>query len=112
MKTIIRMKKTNLTIKNAIRKTPWTLLIFVILIVNALYWCARKEGFYIDELWSYGLSNSYYCPSLNQKENYMNSWHQPSFYEDYLTVRQGETFSQPPPQGESLAKPCVTADLV
>ena len=74
-------------------KIPWILLIFAILIVNALYWCTRKEGYYIDELWSYGLSNSYYMPFLHQKENYMNNWHQPVFYEDYLMIRQNETFS-------------------
>ncbi len=93
MKIMIQMKKHDLPLTNVKRKIPWELLVFIILIVNALYWCARKEGFYIDELWSYGLSNSYYCPSLNQKENYMNRWHQPSFYEDYLTVRRGEAFS-------------------
>lgn len=75
------------------KKKLWVLLCFVILIVNALYWCDKKEGYYIDELWSYGLSNGYYSPFLYQNEDYMNRWHQPSFYEDYLTVRPGETFS-------------------
>ena len=79
--------------KRTKRKIPWILLIFAILIVNALYWCTRKEGYYIDELWSYGLSNGYYMPFLHQKENYMNSWHQPIFYKDYLMVRQDEIFS-------------------
>lgn len=75
------------------RKIPWTILVFIILFVNARYWCDKKEGYYIDELWSYGLSNSYYSPFLHQKENYINEWHQPSFYEDYLTVKQEEAFS-------------------
>ena len=76
-----------------IRKIPWIVLLLAILIANALYWCTRKEGFYIDELWSYGLSNGYYMPFLHQKENYMNNWHQPVFYEDYLMVRTDEVFS-------------------
>lgn len=74
-------------------KILWRLLVFTIVIVNALYWCDRKEGYYIDELWSYGLSNSYYSPFLHQKDDYMNRWHQPSFYEDYLRVRPDEAFS-------------------
>lgn len=93
MKNTVRMKRAALPLKIFKRKSPWILLVFAVLMINALYWCARKEGFYIDELWSYGLSNSYYCPYLNQKENYMNSWHQPPFYEDYLTVERGEAFS-------------------
>lgn len=67
-------------------------LIGTIITANALYWCARKEGYYIDELWSYGLSNGYHMPFLHQSENYMNNWHQPSFYLDYLTIQPNERF--------------------
>lgn len=93
MKLIIRMKKMGVSLKKAKGKISWTLLVFIILIANALYWCGRKEGYYIDELWSYGLSNGYNSPFLYQKEDYMNKWHQPSYYEDYLTVGQTEAFS-------------------
>lgn len=58
------MNKIDIWLKGIIRKIPWKLVIFAVLIVNALYWCAKKEGYYIDELWSYGLSNSYYSPFL------------------------------------------------
>lgn len=75
------------------RKKLCMLFILLIVIVNALYWCGAKEGYYIDELWTYGLSNSYYMPFLQQQEGYMNEWHQPSFYMDYLSVNQDETFA-------------------
>lgn len=75
------------------KKIPGIWIILVILIVNAIYWCIVKEGYYIDELWSYGLSNGNYTPFLNQKEDYMNNWHQPEFYEDYLVVRPTAAFS-------------------
>lgn len=87
------MNKIDIWLKDIIRKIPWKLVIFAVLIVNALYWCAKKEGYYIDELWSYGLSNSYYSPFLYQKENYMNEWHQSTFYKDYLVVKQDHAFS-------------------
>ena len=91
--SIWKTKRMDIQLKRMKKRMPWTLLVFAILIVNALYWCIQKEGYYIDELWSYGLSNSYYSPFLYQEEDYMNTWHQPIFYENYLMVKQGESFS-------------------
>ena len=59
----------------------------------ALFFCGKKEGFYIDELWSYGLANSTETPFLQDKYGYMENWHEPSFYREYLTVAPEETFS-------------------
>lgn len=89
----IQMKKKKDADRKIGRNIPWILFVFVILTINALYWCGQKEGYYIDELWSYGLSNSYYSPFLHQNDNYMNQWHQPAFYENYLTVKPNEAFS-------------------
>lgn len=75
------------------KKIPGVWIILVILTVHAIYWCIAKEGYYIDELWSYGLSNGYYTPFLHQKGDYMNNWHQSEFYGDYLAVRPVEVFS-------------------
>ncbi len=69
------------------------ILILILQILNALYWGDKKEGYYIDELWSYGLSNSYYAPFLQDKEGYMNEWHEPEFYMDYLIVNAKEEFA-------------------
>lgn len=65
----------------------------MLLCCNIFYWGAQKEGYYIDELWSYGLSNSYYMPFLQEQEYYMNCWHEPEFYKAYLTVSDEEVFS-------------------
>lgn len=68
-------------------------IIWTVLLLNILYWGGRKEGYYIDELWSYGLANSYYEPFLQEQEGYMDQWHEPEFYLNYLTVNSGEAFS-------------------
>lgn len=60
-----------------------------ILTLLSVFVCTRKEGFYIDELWSYGLANSYELPYLQDKEGYLATWHEPSFYMDYLRVTDG-----------------------
>ncbi len=65
----------------------------VLLLSPAIAFCDRKEGFYIDELWSYGLANSAETPFLQEKSGYMEHWHEPSFYEAYLTVSADERFS-------------------
>lgn len=68
------------------------IIVFFILIGNVLFWGIKKEGYYIDELWSYGLSNGYYQPFLQNQENYMEEWHTPGFYHNWLTV-QNNPFS-------------------
>lgn len=62
-------------------------------IIIAVYLGYEKEGYYIDELWSYGLANSYKMPYLQEVEGYMGNWHQPDFYEHYLMVEPEETFA-------------------
>lgn len=77
-------------------KKHYKLIIFLIIILqifNAIIWGSKKEGYYIDELWSYGLANSYYQPFLQNYENYMNHWLTPDFYTSYITVGSDETFS-------------------
>lgn len=51
----------------------------------------------MDELWSYGLSNSYYQPHMYARfdvddwDEY-NHWNDGSLFRDYLTVQEGERF--------------------
>lgn len=69
------------------------LFILILQIVNAIFWCNQKEGYYIDELWSYGLSNSHFQPFLQEKESYINHWNNSDFFKDYLTVESDERFA-------------------
>lgn len=34
--------------------------------VISLFWCFQKQGMFVDELYSYGLSNSYYAPFITR----------------------------------------------
>lgn len=37
-------------------------ILIIIQIINIIFWGTQKEGYHIDEIFSYGLSNSYYNP--------------------------------------------------
>lgn len=69
------------------------LIILAVQLVNVFAWGCRKEGYYIDELWSYGLANSYYQPFLQDRTDYMNRWHSADYFESYLIVEPEEVFS-------------------
>ncbi|MCD8095691.1 MAG: hypothetical protein LUE12_06130 [Ruminococcus sp.] len=83
---------------------PVVLLILIILlqsIYTVYFFINVKNGFHSDEMWSYGLSNSYYLPSVyvegdinyNNKKVNFNEWISGEFFNDYLTVQEGEQFS-------------------
>lgn len=67
--------------------------VWLLLFLNCFYWGSQKEGYYIDELWSYGLANSCYAPFLQDQDDYMDHWHGSGFYMNYLTVDSGDAFS-------------------
>lgn len=67
-------------------------VVLLLQLVNVFIWAGTKEGYYIDELWSYGLANSYYEPFLNEIEGHDNNWHEPAYYQSYLVVDEGEAF--------------------
>lgn len=66
--------------------------LLILQLINLFIWAWMKEGYFIDELWSYGLANSYYEPFLHEMEGFMGNWHSPSYYQSYLTVDEGEAF--------------------
>ena len=57
-KLIDRVEKTNIYIIFAV--------ILFVQIVFMLYYCNMKQGFFVDEIWSYGLSNSYYHAQMGR----------------------------------------------
>lgn len=85
------------------RKTKkQVLLLFVIALVCLCgWWAVRKEGFFVDELYSYGLSNSSYAPSLNwfyNGEHAMNGRTPEAVFEQsdflsYLAVQKTDRFN-------------------
>lgn len=70
-------------------------MILCILIANVFYQGARKEGYFGDELYSYHYVNQVEYPYIteNRGENtWMNSWHDASYFLDYLTITGDEAF--------------------
>lgn len=92
----MRIKKTHI------------LLIFIIFFQIAWTFYSftfQKQGWHSDEIWSYGLANSYYQPHIYLDKNISqydeapeyiinhNEWTDSSIYKDYLVVNDGEQFS-------------------
>ena len=54
----------------------------------------RKQAFYIDELWSFNLANSYFYPVLYGIEpNWLNTWLDPKAFADLLVVSPDHRFA-------------------
>lgn len=84
-KLVDRVEKMNIYIIFAI--------ILFVQIVFMLYYCNMKQGFFVDEIWSYGLSNSYYHAQIWEDNGLDNVKIEPEIFKSYLTVNKGEEFS-------------------
>lgn len=96
--------------RNTITKkiNPVWVLVFIIaaqLLYTIFVFCFEKDNFHCDEVWSYGLANSYYQPFIYANDGIyidditeddyinLNAWLPGSVMNDYLTVQKGEAFS-------------------
>ena len=101
--------------KVKIKSAKWLFPVFfsltlVCALIMSIYVCSQKNQWYIDEVWTYGLSNSYdkiflydifqHGPNEleeinaeNGIENFTNRWQDGSVFRDYITVQKGEEFS-------------------
>lgn len=72
------------------------LLLCLIIVVQScfmIFQINKKQGFFIDEIYSYGLSNSVQMPYINKGDTAIqNKWVNSSFFDEYLTVQHGERF--------------------
>lgn len=69
-------------------------LLIVLQITNIIFWGAQKEGYHIDEIFSYGLSNAYYDPfPFYQDEGYFMEWHDVEYFKDYVMVSDDHRFA-------------------
>ena len=67
------------------------------IMVVSYYFIFEKEGYHSDEVWSYGLANSFYEPfiygdTLSQDVSKCHKWVDGSDFLHYLTVQKGEQF--------------------
>ena len=70
------------------------LLSLAILIQSAIYIAVgtEKQYFHMDEAYSFGLSN-YDKVEIGDNEDFYNTWHDGSYYADYLEVDEDERFN-------------------
>ena len=55
----------------------------------------NKKGFFVDEMWSYGLANSYYAPHIwaKDRDNFVsNIYVDNTFFNEYLEVDDNDAF--------------------
>lgn len=57
-------------------------------------WCIAKKGYFIDELFTYGLCNSdgWRIDYYDMYEDYLDHWHDASLFHEYLTVQKDGRF--------------------
>lgn len=72
------------------------ILIIILLLQISMFISAgiSKKGFFVDELWSYGLSNSYYNPHIYSRPVFTEDQYlSPEYFRDYLEVTGEDAFS-------------------
>ena len=70
------------------------LLIIICLLPMLLVWYYgdKKEGYFVDELWSYGLANSTEYPHIYSIQGWDQKWQTPEYYMNYIEVEKGQQF--------------------
>lgn len=84
---IRRKKSATVQPADSKRKSRW--LFFLVLFLQllfAVFWCTQKSGYFVDELWSYGLANSYYKPYVYVGSPVEDGWVSGEYFGNYLTV--------------------------
>ncbi len=66
--------------------------ILFVQVIFMIFYCDMKKGFFVDEVWSYGLANSYYHAQIWEDGALDNAEISPKMFKDYLTVNKGEEF--------------------
>lgn len=79
-----------------IKKINIHIVLAVLLLVQGIFmlWYGNmKSGYFVDEIWSYGLSNSYYHAQIWEDGALDDTKVDTQMFEDYLVVNDGEEFS-------------------
>ncbi|MCC6107252.1 MAG: glycosyltransferase family 39 protein [Atopobium sp.] len=87
---------TDVSVLSNARHVPSAKLCLAALLLVQLavmtYYALAKQGFFVDELWSYGLANSLYFPHLFGNGAMEGKWLTPQVFHSYLEVDPGEQF--------------------
>lgn len=69
------------------------IIIIVMQICMILYAANQKQGYHIDEIYSYILSNSYNADRISNADWMWGKWIEGKEFEQFVTVQEGEGFS-------------------
>lgn len=67
-------------------------MILALQLICMFYYGNAKQGYFVDELWSYGLANSYYHPHVYANGGFARGWEMGSYFRDYLEVLPNQRF--------------------
>ena len=77
-------------------KRNWKSVVIFFCLVPVLvagYYGIKKQGYFVDEIWSYGLANSKEYAHICSPEGWEQHWIEPQYFKSYIEVDQGEGFS-------------------
>lgn len=85
------------TLKGRVATVLYAIMVAIVMVASltsVVYFSIKKQGYHIDEIYSFGLSNSHYKPFLDSHERHDASPEKvsPNYYKDYLTVSDDERF--------------------
>lgn len=66
-------------------------IILIVQIAVMLFFGNMKKGYFVDELWSFGLANSYYHPHV-YSDGALEQWVDGDYFREYLEVSENERF--------------------
>lgn len=79
------------------KTTKTTRMLFAVILILQLccmfYYGNAKQGYFVDELWSYGLANSYYHPHVDCNGALLKGWVTGNYFHDYLRVLPDQRFA-------------------
>lgn len=79
------------------KTTKTTRMLFAVILILQLccmfYYGNAKQGYFVDELWSYGLANSYYHPHVDCNGALLRGWVTGNYFHDYLRVLPNQRFA-------------------
>ncbi len=69
-------------------KNKYFYLFLLLFSLSFIFFGNKKEGMFIDELYTYGLSNSYYAPFLDNLKDLSDGWaiFEKEDFKNYLEV--------------------------
>ena len=86
--------KRNYMKKICEKKNWWMIILFIILFAQVFLLIAgqNKKGYFVDELWGYGLANSYYHPHVYSDDAFNGEYLSPDYFKEYLEVSEEDSF--------------------